>query len=278
MGKRLIINADDYGLSREVNDAIGNLITAGRLKSVSVLANSLFFDEAAAFLAGRDDCSVGIHLNVVEGISLLAPERVAPILGKNGQFAELSSVLSRWLTSPRAVARAVEMEWREQIEHLLASGRVISHADSHQHIHAFPPFWRIIVRLCREYNISAVRLPRERNRVGRRRAAAFALAGSATVAMTLSPAGGLVVNDHFLGLKRAGAYGEAEMINDLGNLKEGLTELIIHPSLYDGVPHRHMNGELEHRALLGAAIWEHIAGSDIELVNWADAKGGAVGV
>lgn len=274
MGKKLIINADDYGLSTEVNDAIENLINAGKLKSVSVLANSLFSDEALGFLAGRQDCSIGIHLNVVEGVSLTRNDRVRALLGENGRFLALPRILSRWVRSPWAVARAVETEWRAQIEMLQASGIMISHLDSHQHIHAFPAFWRIVVRLCQEYGIPTLRLPRETNGLDDRRAAAFGLATSASVAKMLSSRAGLAFNDHFLGFKRAGAYGEAEMISDLRGLRDGVTELIVHPSLYDGIPYPKMRGELEYKALLGSRLWGYIAGSEIELVTWSDVSSG----
>jgi predicted glycoside hydrolase/deacetylase ChbG (UPF0249 family) len=270
MSKKLIINADDYGICREVNLALENLIKLGKLKNVSVLANSLFFEEAAGFLLNRPDCSIGVHLNIVEGTALLTSDKIKVLLDKNGQFVNLSQILRRWFTSPMAVSKAVELEWRAQIEILLDSGLTLSHADSHQHIHAFPPFWGILVKICRDYEIPAMRFPSERNRTKRRSLSAFALAQSTNISTFLQPSDTPIGNHHFFGFKRAGEYCEDALINDLKQLKEGVTELVLHPSLIDGVPYPELRGELEYQALMGTKIWAAIEELEIELTNWSN--------
>lgn len=270
MSRKLIINADDYGICREANQAIENLITAGRLRNVSVLVNSWFFDAAAQFLLNHPKTSVGVHLNVVEGVALSPADKVKVLLGSHGEFLNLTELLLRWTRSPLAVSTAVEAEWRAQIELLLKSGLKISHADSHRHIHAFPPFWKIAVKLCRQYNIPAMRLPSERNALSFRRFPAFALTQAASVSKTFFRNKNLTVNHHFLGFKRAGSYGENEMINDLENLKEGVTELCVHPSICDGIPYAELRGELEYEALSGSKLWKQISESKIELVTWTE--------
>lgn len=80
----------------------------------------------------------------------------------------------------------------------------------------------------------------------------------------------MIGNQHFLGFIRAGAYGEDEMIGDLKKLKNGVTELCLHPSLYDGVPYPGLRGELEYKALSGSRAWEQIARSEIELLTEAE--------
>lgn len=270
MNKKLIINADDYGICREVNGAIEDLIIRGKLQNISVLANGRLYEEAADFLLRRTDCSVGAHLNIVEGVALSPDGKAEILLDNHGQFVNLQQILLRWLRAPLAVAKAVEAEWRTQIESLLKSGLHLSHADSHQHIHAFPPFWKILLKLCREYKISAVRLPRERNKILRRRGAALALGQCASVSELFVPIGDLAVNNHLLGFKRAGSYGENEMIGDLENLQNGVTEMVVHPSLRDGVPYSAMRGALEYEALSGDKLQTKISESNITLINWTE--------
>lgn len=270
MSKKLIINADDYGICREVNRAIENLVAADCLRDVSVLVNSLFYDEAAEFLLNQPQCAVGVHLNIVEGVPLSKTEKVRILLDSRKQFAGLSRTLRLWARAPFRVSQAVETEWRAQIELLLKTGLEISHADSHQHIHAFPPFWRILIKLCGEYGIPAVRLPRERNTLPSRRISAFALTQAANVSTTFFSNRNLIFNRHFLGFKRAGSYGEAEMIFDLKNLKDGVTELCVHPSVCDGVPYPSFRGCLEYEALSGANLRKQIAESKIEITTWAE--------
>lgn len=270
MNKKLIINADDYGICRSVNYAIENLITAGKLRNVSVLTNFPLFEESANFLSNHRDCSVGIHLNVVEGVPVSPAHEVGILLDKDGKFVNLSRILTRYCRAPFAVSKAVETEWRAQIELLLKTDLKISHADSHQHIHAFPPFWKILIKLCSDYDIDAARLPREKNEIRLRRAAGFALRQAANVSKTFFTNRKLSVNNHFLGFKRAGVYAETEMAADLKNLKDGVTELCLHPSLDDGVPYPSLCGTLEYEALYGSKLWRQIAESQIELTTWTE--------
>ncbi|MCY7344910.1 MAG: ChbG/HpnK family deacetylase [Pyrinomonadaceae bacterium] len=270
MNKKLIINADDYGICPSVNYAVENLIKAGKLQDVSVLANFPLFENAVDFLLRHPDCSVGIHLNVVEGSAVFAAaDKLKILLGGDGRFVNLNRVLMRYARAPFAVSKAVEAEWRAQIEILLNSGLKISHADSHQHIHAFPPFWNILTKLCREYGISAARQPSEQNEIRLRRAAGFALRQAANVSRTFSPNRNLSLNNHFLGFKRVGIYGETEMVADVRNLKNGVTELCVHPSLDDGIPYPAIRGTLEYEALSGSKLWKQIVESEIELTTWA---------
>ncbi len=270
MTKKLIINADDYGISTEVNDAIENLVRTGDLTDVSVLANGWSYEPAAAFLRSQPLVSIGVHLNVVEGIALSPSNKIEALMGEHGQFVDLRQIFWRWLMSPLAVVRAVEIEWRAQIELMLRDGLVITHADSHQHVHAFPPFWRILTRLCVEYGIPALRFPRERNTIALRRAAALALGRSAAFADRISQRRSLTTSDHFLGFKRTGIFGEDEMAGDLKELKDGVTEMIVHPSLYDGVPYPEMNGEIEFRALQSDGLRQAISSQGVELITWRD--------
>ncbi len=270
MSRKLIINADDYGLSGEVNDAIENLITAGRLNSVSLITNSWSYEGAVRFLKARPECSVGVHLNVVEGFAISSSNNVKILLNGNGRFVDLKGLFLQWIKRPFAVAKAVEAEWRAQIELLLGDGLIPTHADSHQHIHAFPPFWRILVKLCREFDIPAVRVPRERNRTRKRRLSAFLLNSSASVSQMIMPARDILQNAHFLGFKRAGAYSLDALLADIPRLKNGVTELVIHPSLYDGLPYPELRGGMEYEALLDNDIRELTAEHHIELTSWFD--------
>lgn len=268
MAKRLIINADDYGTCPEVNRSIEYLITQGRLKNVSVAANTAFSAGAFQFLRNQKDCSVGIHLNIVEGTPVSFDAAVRPIVGAGGEFLPRNRLLARWVTSPRAVLRACEVEWRSQIELLARNDITITHADSHQHIHAFPPFWNLLVRLCEEYGIPAVRTPQEMNSIKRRTLPAYLLSRSSMLAGRMTRQTKIRTNDHLLGFKRAGSYLEHDLLADLKNLKEGVTELICHPSMQNGVPYADYLGGLEHRALAGTAVWDEVASLGIELTTW----------
>jgi predicted glycoside hydrolase/deacetylase ChbG (UPF0249 family) len=267
--KRLIINADDYGLCTEVNSAVEQLIGAGRLRSVSMLANFSSFDECAHFLISKPSVSAGVHLNIIEGRPVSAASMIKPLLDSDGAFVSLNRVLSRWFTRPVIVEDAIEREWSAQLELVLASGLPISHLDSHQHIHAFPPFWRIAQRLCHSYDIKGLRFPFERNSKGRR-IAGFALRNIARYSRSMYSGSSAVLNDHFLGFTRVGHYSTKELIADLSDLADGVTELCIHPSTKDASPYAGINGLAEFDAILSDDVWKHICEMNIESVNWAN--------
>lgn len=273
MVKSLIINADDYGLCAEVNAAIEELIEAGRLRDVSVLAGGDVWEHAVRFLAQRPHISVGAHLNAVEGRPVSSASEVRLLIGANGRFIGLPGLLARWVRQPFAVTRALEIEWRAQLERLRQAGLHISHADSHQHLHAFPLAWRCAVKLCREYGISALRLPRERNQLPQRRVGAFALGASLALSTLTTAKHEVFHNNHFLGFKRAGDYDLDALTADLRALPHGVTELALHPSTRDGIPYPHLHGDRERRALLNESLPARLAELGITLTSWKELAG-----
>ena len=266
--KKLIINADDYGSNLTVNQAVEELAIAKLLGGVSVLANGSGWEAAAAFLQSHSNISVGVHLNLVEGRSVATD--VPILLGTDGNLLSRGSLLARWLRYPGQVTRAIEREWRAQIERLLAVGLKLDHADSHQHLHAFPAFFRITVRLCAEYNIPALRMPAERNRITQRKLTAVALRGSLAFGKMWASKLPLQHNDHFLGFKRAGGYGITELLSDLPFIQEGITELALHPSTENFNPYPSLCGNDEREAVLSPIFREQLEQWNIELTQWSE--------
>jgi len=270
MVRRVIFNADDYGRCAEINAATEELIDAGRLRDVSVLANGPAWETSVAFLLARPHVSAGAHLNVVEGRPVSQTSEVRWLTDANGQFVGLRGLMLRWFRHPRAVSRAVESEWRAQMERLRLAGLRLWHADSHQHLHAFPPAWRCAVKLCQEYGLPSLRLPRERNELALRRAGAIALNASLAVGRLSAANNGKRHNDHFLGFKRAGAYGIEELVGDLRHLSPGVTEIALHPSTKDETPYPTLFGNRERRALLDASMPDGLAAMGVEMTTWRD--------
>lgn len=269
--KKLIINADDYGVCREVNVAIEQVAGAGVLGGVSVLANGECWSEAVGYLRNNPALSAGIHLNVVEGRPVSSAPQIRILTRNDGLFPGIGPLLKRWVLRPGAVSRAVEIEWRAQIERLIRAGVWLKHADSHQHLHAFPPAYSCAVRLCREYSIPALRHPREAATHSLRRAGARALQLSLATSRGMIRRTQLRHNDYFLGFMRAGAYGVAELIADLRTIPNGLTEIALHPSVADGVPYPNLRGDRERAALLDSSLPDRIKSLGIDITTWSEA-------
>ena len=269
--RKLILNADDYGACPEVNLAVEQAAKTGILGGVSVLANGNCWEHGADFLRDKPHLDPGVHLNVVEGRPVSAAPQVEVLTGMDGLFLGIDRLLKRWVLRPMAVTRAVEIEWRAQIERLMRSGVWLKHADSHQHAHAFPLGYRCAVKLCREYRIPGIRHPQEANSGRFRRTGALALNSSLAVSRAVARGAELFHNDHFLGFKRAGGYGMPELLDDLESIPNGLTEIGLHPSIEDGVPYPHLAGRREYDALMDDSLPDCIKRLGIELTSWSRA-------
>lgn len=266
--RKLILNADDYGAHQSINTAVEELIKADLLGGVSILANGQQWEAAVAFLRAHPTVSAGIHLNLIEGPPIAAPSQVNILLGRDGMLLPRGQLLQRWALSPFACAKAIELEWRAQIERLLAAGLQLVHADSHQHLHAFPLAFPLAVKLCRAYEIPALRLPREVNRIPSRTLTAHALRANLFLGQWLARSSTLRHNDHFLGFKRAGGYGLRALLDDLPHLQPGITELALHPSTRNFEPYPSLHGNDEREAILSPSFREAIEQSGIVLTSW----------
>ncbi len=150
---RVLVHADDLGLSPAVNEAIGRSCRAGWVQSVSALATGPAFAHAAAGSLPAD-ADVGVHLDLTEFASLTgvaALEDLRGLAAKGG--APLLTALDRLGSKSPSV---VESEWAAQIEAVRAWWTV-SHLDSHQHIHWRPALWPPLRNVMRRMGVRAVR-------------------------------------------------------------------------------------------------------------------------
>lgn len=156
---RLIVNADDLGATQRTNAAVFALMTTGRIRSATLLANGRAFDEAVSRIGDFPHCSFGVHLNVATRMPVGAASELAPILGADGQF-RVAAV--RRLFVPQPVCNAVLREWISQVAKVKNAGIAVSHIDSHHHVHTVPGLFGTLKRLQREFGISRVRLAEAR--------------------------------------------------------------------------------------------------------------------
>ncbi|MFZ5451354.1 MAG: carbohydrate deacetylase [Thermodesulfobacteriota bacterium] len=152
---RLIINADDLGISTQVNDAIYTLIQGGLVTSATMMPNAPALEEAAAGSFGHPRCSFGVHLNLSQFAPLQPHPAFAGILDEEGRFTK------KVLNAPLGVGflKAALAEWRAQVARIQAYGITISHLDSHDHVHVRrPELFPILKLIQREFGIRKVRI------------------------------------------------------------------------------------------------------------------------
>ena len=152
---RIIVNADDLGISQQVNQAIFRLIAARQITSATVMANGPAINHALLlakqFPAGR----FGVHLNISE---------FQPLYASSASLLNSSGVMSRRhieAASPTPLfLRTTYLEFCSQIESLLNRGLRLTHIDSHHHVHTLPKLFPVLKAVQKRYGIRVVRCTR----------------------------------------------------------------------------------------------------------------------
>ena len=149
---RLLVHADDLGMSAEVNAAILGSLAAGSATSTSALATGPAFHAAMESLPPGTD--LGVHLDLTEFPALTrhpALERV-----RRAAIDDPCSVLEALARCAREDAPAILEEWSAQVAAVRAR-HPVTHLDSHHHSHWQPPLWPILRDLMQKTGIRAVR-------------------------------------------------------------------------------------------------------------------------
>jgi predicted glycoside hydrolase/deacetylase ChbG (UPF0249 family) len=160
MSKQIVINADDFGISQETNLAILQGLQQGVLTSTCLMANGDAFDHALVEIMPQvPNLSLGVHLNIIEGKSLLDRGPKSLLCDSHGYYN--NGYLALWQKSyNKAFLNEVEADFRSQIEQILSRTRVC-HIDSHVHVHAIPNIFELTCKLAQEYEIPYIRTQHE---------------------------------------------------------------------------------------------------------------------
>lgn len=156
---RIIVNADDLGLSESVNDAIFRALENRVITSATVLANGAATASAILRLQGFQQCSFGVHLNLTDFRPVAAESHrdLAPILNERGCFN--GNAIREIRIGPR-ILKAIYREWCAQIESLIHLGLQPTHLDGHHHVHTVPQVLPVLAALRRRYKINKIRISR----------------------------------------------------------------------------------------------------------------------
>lgn len=153
----IIVNADDLGISIEVNEAIFELISRQIVTSSTIMVNAPAFEHAVAKIKAHPNlkCSFGIHLNVTEFQPLTTHAAFEGFLDAQGNFRRENLFMP--IKAP--LVPAIFGEWCAQIEKARSSGIKISHIDSHDHIHIRKPqLFPCLKLIQKKYQIAKVRI------------------------------------------------------------------------------------------------------------------------
>jgi predicted glycoside hydrolase/deacetylase ChbG (UPF0249 family) len=208
--RRLIVNADDFGLTEGVSRGILRAHHLGLVTSTTVLASLPRQVELDAEASASRDLGLGLHLNLTWGRPVSPAETVPSLVDAEGRFGHDLAILRE-----RARPDDVRREGEAQIEAFTRRfGRAPTHLDSHHHVHRLPRVMDAVVGVA-----LAARLPVRSQDTGFRDGLRRH---------------GIATTDHFVGEAEGEPYWTAErLLNQLAILPVGLTELMCHPGLFD---------------------------------------------
>ncbi len=160
MAKYLIVNADDFGLDKNINLGIFESFNQGIVTSVSVVSNGGAFDDAIGLVhkAGRKP-GVGVHLSLISEKPVLPPGKIPSLIGKNGHFLSNFLDLARGIYLSKVNLSEIEKEAEAQITKVLEYGITPTHIDGDRFVHLLPPIFDIAIKLAKKFKIKYVRYP-----------------------------------------------------------------------------------------------------------------------
>ena len=239
---RLIVNADDFGLTSGVNRAIVELHQTGVLTSTTLMAKASATGEAIALALQNPSLGIGCHIVLVDGEPVLPPREISTLIdSRTGCFApKLTTFISRLFTS-RIRSAEIEAEAAAQIALLQHRGLCLTHIDTHKHTHMFPAVLRPVLRAAAKAGILAVRNPFEPEwavyaspRASILRSAeVFALRRFGPYFRRILSEEGLSTTDGTIAVAATGVVNTDTVRSLLRQLPSGTWELVTHPGYND---------------------------------------------
>ncbi len=269
MPARLILNADDFGLTRGINRAIGELHSAGAVSSATLMANGGAFDDAVEVALAHPTLGVGCHIVLTDGTPVSPPGSIPSLIGSDGKnFRPSLADFVRAVLLGRIDEDEVAREALAQIGKIQHAGIGVTHFDTHKHAHLFPPIARPLLQVAERCGIGAVRNPFEPewslalNHGSRARRAAIRLIGLLRPrfdAHAQIRAGQLQTTDGTVAISATGHLDRGTLAEILRALpSSGTYEICCHPGYNDGdlervVTRLRAQREVERNALLTVA-------------------------
>jgi chitin disaccharide deacetylase len=285
--KELILNADDFGLTRGVNEGIIRAYRDGVLTSATLMANAPAFNDAVECARANPKLGVGCHLVLADGLAVAPPEEISSLVDKDGNLPGSLGIFVARVTSGKIRPQDIERELRAQIGKIRGAGIEPSHLDTHKHTHALPSVMKVLAKVAQEVGITRVRKPMEylrdswRSMCSESGTSPKQLAAVAAVRLisanfsSVSRKHGLRSPDTFLGVAATGQLGAEALCHLIDTLAEGRTEIMLHPGICDEDLARtgsrlQQQRQLELDGLLAPQVRRAIEHHDVRLITYRE--------
>lgn len=283
--RRLIINADDFGLTSGVNRAIAEGNRNGVITSATLMANAQAFPEAASLVRTLPNLKTGCHVVLIDG-NPVSPDLSSLVNGSSRFHTSLKQFAYAAVRKQISTAE-IEREAAAQIRKIQSVGITLTHVDSHKHTHMFPHVLRPVLRAARACGIRAVRNPFEPLRVWSRGAVlgtpALWLRSAGVMAFQIFASefrtalreADMVSTDGTVGIAVTGKLDQKILLQILSALPDGTWELVCHPGYSDADlkaagTRLIQSREIELSALTSQQTKQTLERQNIKLISYAD--------
>ncbi|MCX6585572.1 MAG: ChbG/HpnK family deacetylase [Acidobacteria bacterium] len=216
MPRRLVVNADDFGFTRDVNAGIIEAYERGILTATTLMADGDAFADAVRLAGEHPGLDVGVHLTLV---------------GMPGLPASLAGCTTAVYSGQLDVYEI----FAGQVRKVLAAGIRPTHVDTHKHTHLLPPVLRAVCTVAEEFGIGWVRSPGDFPfSYGRKGLVSRVMRWRRRAMRRTIAEAGLRTTDAFTGFAWTGTFTEKDLGRLLPALPEGVTEFMCHPGRLGG--------------------------------------------
>ena len=159
--RRLIVNADDFGRSHSINEAVVRAHREGILTSASLMVSETGFDEAVKLAKENPKLGVGLHLTLLQGHSALSPEKISGLVNSRGEFSDNPIGVGLSYFFKHSLREQLRTEIHAQFEKFRTTGLSLDHVNGHLHLHLHPTVFRILTDNSEKLGIHHLRLTRD---------------------------------------------------------------------------------------------------------------------
>lgn len=271
----LVINADDFGFSHDVNAAIIQAHEEGILTSTSLMVTGDAAQEAIALAKNHPHLAVGLHLVLVCGKSVLPPAQIPHLVDSQGNFSHNPTQAGLNYQFNQATRAELRLEISAQLEKFRNSGLNLAHVDGHLHLHVHPVILNILTEFAGEFQIKFIRLPSEeltKNLKIDRRNLLIKIVWSIVFGQlrnygeSLLKAHNIKFADRVYGLLQTGNVSEEYLLSLIPQIEAELVEIYAHPTSVNTKINN--SGEIELAALLSERVREILSIKGFELSNY----------
>ncbi len=277
--RRVILTADDFGLSDAVNEGVERACRDGLLSTASLMVAGPAAADAVRRAKTLPNLRVGLHCVVIEGSSV-RPSAVKGLVDAAGDFSNDQVGASiDYFFSPKQ-RKQLRSEIRSQFTAFQRTGLTLDHANAHKHMQMHPTIGRMLVQIGATFGCPAIRIPREPAGPLRRAGTRVGIGGRmlnlwSSMLRARARRAGMQVNDNVFGIAWSGHMTADRLLRLIPNLPPGLSEIYFHPAARRDSRLAALMPEYEHEAelatLLSPDVRQEFEAAGVEFVRFGAA-------